>query len=180
MRRSNKPMADIKNRERGLSPESRALNRDAGFYSMSRAADAPTAAPAESRYWAKANQVHKVVFPMVRGPFNGKFDFRPSGAKGDVGSVQGTGVASSHHGTYKIIRNAGETFQMQVTLGTDEDPMEDMNATLVIQNGAAIVSGTLKKKMQEPAPPVPVTGAGTERDPFRVAFSEQELVWYLP
>lgn len=159
-------MTDINNSERGLSDDSRGVARDAG-----------TAGPGESKYWPKATQRHRIVFPSTF--YNAEFDFVP-GSTGTSGTAKGTGMAGKHTGSYKIVRSAPDSLSMQVKLGTQENPTEDMDALLVIEKSSASVSGSLKGKLQLRSEPVKVTGSGTQKDPFRADFPAQELVWYLP
>jgi hypothetical protein len=108
------------------------------------------------------------------------FDFTPTDGMGESGSVIGIGAAFKHRGSYKISRSTPDAFEMRVTIGTSGNPTEDIDATLVIDKKGASVSGSLKGKAQGPVAPVAVSGAGTEKNPFRAAFPPQELVWYLP
>ena len=159
-------MGDINNSERGLADDSRAVARDAG-----------TAGPGESRFWPKATQRHRVVFPSTF--YNAAFDF-VADSTGTGGLVRGTGFAGDHTGSYKIVRSAPDSLSMHVRIGTKTNPTEDMDALLVIEKGGATVGGSLKGKAQPRSEPVKVTGSGTEKDPFRADFPAQELVWYLP
>jgi Dyp-type peroxidase family len=153
------------------------LARDAGM-STSGTTGAPGKPVGESRFWTNANRTHHVVFP---GLLDAHFDFTPTDAMGESGSVIGIGaVASGHGGSYKISQNTADAFEMRVTIGTSGNPTKDMDATLVIDKTGAYVSGKFKGKPQGPGAPIEVRGAGTEKNPFRAAFPSQELVWFLP
>jgi hypothetical protein len=153
---------------------------------VSNATDAGAAADWESksRYWPSGMRSHGVVFPNAAkiGPIStdARFEFKPAGANGKSGVVEGGGIAFKHKGTYRILSSTADIFVMQVTIGTAENPTEDMDATLSIDKSGATVSGTLKGEVQTADTPVPVTGSGTEADPYRAKFPTQEVDWYLP
>ena len=170
-------LATLDGAEEGTATEvDEPLARDAGTSTLG-TTGAPGKPVAKSPFWTNASRTHHVVFP---GFVNAHFDFTPTGGMGESGSVIGIGVASRHRGSYKISRNTPDAFEMRVTIGTSGNPTEDIDATLVIDKKGAYVSGILKGKAQGPVAPVEVSGAGTEKNPFRAAFPAQELVWYLP
>ena len=177
-------MADINDKERGIGPETKALNRGATLFNAPAAGAAVAEAETDSKYWPSPNKLHRVVFPGAAKiglvSADAKFDFKPAGAKGKSGAAAGTGVAFSHGGKYQILKSTADSFEMRVTIGTADKPTEDMDATLSISKSGANVSGTLAGKVQTAGKPLPVLGKGTEADPFRVEFPTQEVDWYLP
>lgn len=165
-------MAGINDDERAIGPNTRLIARssvpDGGMLSGG--------ASKTSGYWTPETQPHEVVFPNTFADY--KFDFRPTLANSKRGAVEGHGITSGHNGTYEILRNEAEAFQMYVRLGTSKNPTEDMDATLSISGKEARVTGKLMGKNADPAGGE-VTGSGTESKPFRVKFPQQTLYWYL-
>ena len=138
----------------------------------------------KSKYWPSAMRAHSVVFPDAAKigliTTNVRFDFKPGGANGKWGVVEGGGIAFKHKGKYEILTSTADTFVMRVTIGTAESPTGDMDATLSVDKRGATVSGTLKGDVQTAGTAVPVTGSGAEADPYRAKFPTQEVDWYLP
>jgi hypothetical protein len=174
-------MADINDKERGIGPETKALNR-----TLSKGPDAGSggAEPAtESKFWPSATKLHRVIFPDAAKiglvSVDAKFDFKPAGAEGKSGGAEGTGVALTHNGKYRILKSTADSFELHVTIGTSDNPTEDIDATLSIDKSGATVRGTLKGEAQTAGQPLPVLGRGTAADPFRVKFPTQEVDWYL-
>jgi hypothetical protein len=138
----------------------------------------------KSKYWPSATRAHSVVFPDAAKigliTTNVRFEFKPAGGPGKSGVVEGGGIAFKHKGKYEILNSTADTFVMRVTVGTAENPTEDMDATLSIDEHGATVSGTLKGEVQTAGTRVPVTGSGTQADPYAAKFPTQEVDWYLP
>jgi hypothetical protein len=174
-------MTDFSNEERGMPDGGRALNRSALLSKVPEGNLPPADTQIESKYWKEPTRVHRVVFPNVKKIglvyFDGKFDFKPA-ADGKSGEIVGTGFARSYHGKYQL-RNTADRLDMRVTIESD-DPNEKTDTTLSIGKEGARVSGTLMGKPQSASDPVPVVGKGTDGDPFRAKFPQQEVQWYLP
>src|SRR5260221_10838248 len=164
-------MSDITDKERGLGNKERGVNRralgespDAG---VGRAAGTSATGP---MYWTTAEgRVYRIVL-------NGyKFDFHPS--KGSAAArVEGRWTASSHDGTYEILRNAPGDFQMRLRIGSDPNHTENVNATFTVSGQSASIEGSLNGERQDPASKFGVTQKGRER--YELVAGKNSLEWF--
>ena len=166
-------MSGITDSERGIDAGTRLIDRGS---SLPKPAEPVDAGVPLSRYWTPETKPHRVVFPSRF--YDAQFDFNPNPGNPASGVAVGQGFAGPHKGTYTIISNTPESFRMRVTIGTNENPKKDMNATLTIGKNGAMVSGTVNGQQTSTPTPLRVSGNGTEKAPFRVEFPEQVLEWY--
>jgi len=110
------------------------------------------------------------------------FDFKPrqqlSGNRAK-GFIDGP---FSHNGRFEILENSGNSFKMSAQFGTNDDQDNDMKVVLHVKNGTASVTGTAKGKAIPDGTTAPVSGSGTQNNPFRLEFKDQEnkkhtLLW---
>jgi hypothetical protein len=175
----SKPDGGITNAERGLDAGAKLNDRTAAPPKSSQA-DAPKVdTPTESKYWKQPTKVHHVVFPNAKFFIDAHFDFKSTGSTGERGTALGLGAADDHYGTYKVIKNTPDAFEMQLAIETKKEPNK-INMTLSIGKDGATARGTKEGKKLDSGAPLPVGGSGTKADPFRVKFPNQELQWYLP
>ncbi|MGA9364162.1 MAG: DUF4157 domain-containing protein [Bacteroidota bacterium] len=101
------------------------------------------------------------------------FDFKPGGI------IDGP---LSHNGVYKILENQLKTFKMELHVGTDDAQSDDLNVTLLIKDGQATITGSVKAKKLEPPASASVKGSGTKSNPFHLDFADKDkknhsIVW---
>lgn len=120
-----------------------------------------------SKYWANPGKEMDVDIDGY------DFDFKPRQQLGEHRAKGYVDGPFSHNGKYEILKNNKEELKLKAQFGTNSRQDNDMNVTFTVRDGKATVSGTAKGKQIPEGTKVPVTGAGTERSPFQIKFTDE-------